>query len=86
MGKQEISEIDSFEITKLAQDEKRKLGYVGAAPIANDLVNLLEQLNIILLETPIESDKITRYRLKEDWIWDRQRSERYTSKKRSAFV
>jgi Zn-dependent peptidase ImmA (M78 family) len=56
MGKQEISEIDSFEITKLAQDEKRKLGYVGAAPIANDLVNLLEQLNIILLETPIESD------------------------------
>jgi len=27
--------------------------------------------------TPIESDKITRYRLKEDWIWDRQRSERY---------
>jgi len=27
--------------------------------------------------TPIESDNVTRYRLKEDWIWDRQRSERY---------
>ena len=26
---------------------------------------------------PIESMDITRYRLKEDWIWDRQRSERY---------
>ena len=26
---------------------------------------------------PIESENITRYRLKEDWIWDRQRSERY---------
>ena len=25
----------------------------------------------------IESENITRYRLKEDWIWDRQRSERY---------
>jgi gliding motility associated protien GldN len=26
---------------------------------------------------PIESKDITRYRLKEEWIWDRQRSERY---------
>ena len=26
---------------------------------------------------PIESAQITRYRIKEDWIWDRQRSERY---------
>ena len=25
----------------------------------------------------LSSDKITRYRIKEDWIWDRQRSERY---------
>ena len=25
----------------------------------------------------IESTDITRYRLKEEWIWDRQRSERY---------
>ena len=27
--------------------------------------------------TPIKSEDITRYMLKEDWIWDRQRSERY---------
>lgn len=26
---------------------------------------------------PIDSEKITRYMIKEDWIWDRQRSERY---------
>jgi gliding motility associated protien GldN len=26
---------------------------------------------------PILSNQIVRYRLKEDWIWDRQRSERY---------
>jgi Zn-dependent peptidase ImmA (M78 family) len=58
MGKQEINEYERFEITSLAQDEKRKLGYVGAAPIANDLINLLEQLDIILLETPIESDNL----------------------------
>jgi gliding motility associated protien GldN len=29
------------------------------------------------VETKIKSDDITRYMLKEDWIWDRQRSERY---------
>jgi len=26
---------------------------------------------------PVESVKVTSYRLKEDWIWDRQRGERY---------
>ena len=28
-------------------------------------------------QVPIESQSITRYLLKEDWIWDRQRGERY---------
>ena len=36
-----------------------------------------EKIGFKEIITPIESDKITRYRLKEDWIWDRQRSERY---------
>jgi len=36
-----------------------------------------EKIGFKEIVTPIESDKITRYRLKEDWIWDRQRSERY---------
>lgn len=58
MGKLKINEYEESEITNLAQMEKRKLGYVGAAPIANDLINLLEQLQIILLETPVESDNL----------------------------
>jgi gliding motility associated protien GldN len=36
-----------------------------------------EKIGFKEVVTPIESDKITRYRIKEDWIWDRQRSERY---------
>ena len=36
-----------------------------------------EPLDPIQVRRPIDSEKITRYRLKEDWIWDRQRSERY---------
>ena len=36
-----------------------------------------EPMDPIQVRRPIESEKITRYRLKEDWIWDRQRSERY---------
>jgi gliding motility associated protien GldN len=36
-----------------------------------------EKIGFKEIVTPIESEKITRYRLKEDWIWDRQRSERY---------
>ena len=37
----------------------------------------LEKIGFTEVVTPIESDRITKYRLKEDWIWDRQRSERY---------
>ena len=36
-----------------------------------------EEIGMKEIITPIESENITRYRLKEDWIWDRQRSERY---------
>jgi len=36
-----------------------------------------EETGTKAITKPIESDNITRYRLKEDWIWDRQRSERY---------
>ncbi|NCC70525.1 ImmA/IrrE family metallo-endopeptidase [bacterium] len=57
MGNVKFDDYLKNNIARLAQEEKRKLGYIGSAPIANDLVNLLDQLNIILLETPIESDK-----------------------------
>lgn len=36
-----------------------------------------EETGTKAITKPIESENITRYRLKEDWIWDRQRSERY---------
>ena len=36
-----------------------------------EVIGTVEQSN------ELSSDKITRYRIKEDWIWDRQRSERY---------
>jgi gliding motility associated protien GldN len=36
-----------------------------------------EEIGTKTITKPIESENITRYRLKEDWIWDRQRSERY---------
>ena len=36
-----------------------------------------EEIGTKSITKPIESENITRYRLKEDWIWDRQRSERY---------
>lgn len=36
-----------------------------------EVIGTVEQSN------ELSSDKVTRYRIKEDWIWDRQRSERY---------
>lgn len=36
-----------------------------------------EVIGTVQQSNELSSDKITRYRLKEDWIWDRQRSERY---------
>lgn len=36
-----------------------------------------DEIGTKAISKSIESENITRYRLKEDWIWDRQRSERY---------
>ena len=36
-----------------------------------------EVIGTVKQSNELSSDKITRYRIKEDWIWDRQRSERY---------
>lgn len=36
-----------------------------------------EVINTTMVPRPIASEDITRYRIKEDWIWDRARSERY---------
>ena len=36
-----------------------------------------EVIGTVQQSNELSSDKITRYRIKEDWIWDRQRSDRY---------
>lgn len=54
-----LNEIQEEEIRKLAGDERRFLGFVGETPIANDIFTILEKLNIILLEYPIEAQSDT---------------------------
>jgi len=50
-----LSEVEIDEIRKLAEKERQGLGFLAKTPIANDLVAILDELNIILLELPIES-------------------------------
>lgn len=47
-------EIES--IRKLARDERFALGFSDDPPIANDIHTILDKLNIILLEFPIEAE------------------------------
>lgn len=51
-----LSEFELEEIRKLATEERQKLGFMANTPIANDLATILDRLNIILLEYPIESE------------------------------
>ena len=48
-------EIDT--IRKLARDTRFSLGFSDDPPIANDILSILEKLDIILLELPIESEQ-----------------------------
>lgn len=51
-----LNEYQVDEIRKLAGDARRFLGFVGATPIANDIFTILDKLDIVLLEYPIESE------------------------------
>lgn len=51
-----LNEIQIEEIRKLARDKRQSLSIVGEMPIANDIFTILEQLNIKLLEYPIQSE------------------------------
>jgi len=51
-----LNEIDIEKICKLAEEKRRLLGFIGKAPIANDIFTILDDLNIFLLEYPIKSD------------------------------
>lgn len=51
-----LNEVQVDEIRKLAGDERRFLGFVGETPIANDIFTILDRLDIMLLEYPIEPE------------------------------
>ncbi|MBK5262623.1 MAG: ImmA/IrrE family metallo-endopeptidase [Peptostreptococcaceae bacterium] len=50
-----LNEVQVEEIRKLAKETRQSLS-IGEMPIANDIFTLLEQLNIKLLEYPIQSE------------------------------
>lgn len=56
MNPVKLNEVQIDEIRKLAEDERRFLGFVGETPIANDVFLILDKLDIILLEYPIEPE------------------------------
>src|SRR5665648_363108 len=50
-----LNEIQIENIRKQAIALRRELGFIGEAPIANDMFTILDNMNIRLLEYPIES-------------------------------
>jgi Zn-dependent peptidase ImmA (M78 family) len=50
-----LNEIQVKDICKLVQKKRLELGFTGETPIANDILTILDNLNIMLLEYPIES-------------------------------
>ncbi|WKY46087.1 ImmA/IrrE family metallo-endopeptidase [Eubacteriaceae bacterium ES2] len=51
-----LNEVQIDEIRKLARDKRQSLSIIGEMPIANDIFTVLEQLDIKLLEYPIQSE------------------------------
>ena len=51
-----LSEREIDEIRKLAKNKRQELSIISDMPIANDIFTILEQLNIKLLEYPIQSE------------------------------
>jgi len=68
-------EDDEFQIPLLPDSVYNLLNIITIEDeYADDGLTIIGEKKV---ETAIKSDDITRYMLKEDWIWDRQRSERY---------
>ena len=59
----------------LSPDSIRKI--LNPVTLVKEYDDFGEVIGTIQQSNELSSDKITRYRIKEDWIWDRQRSERY---------
>ncbi len=56
MNPVKLNEVQIDEIRKLAGEKRLSLGFVGETPIANDIFTILDRLDIILLEYPIEPE------------------------------
>ena len=59
----------------LSADSIRKI--LNPVTLVKQYDDFGEVIGTVQQSNEMSSDKITRYRIKEDWIWDRQRSERY---------
>ena len=59
----------------MSPDSIRKI--LNPVTLVKEYDDFGEVIGTIQQSNELSSDKITRYRIKEDWIWDRQRSERY---------
>jgi len=67
---------DDDEFTSpLSADSIRKI--LNPVTLVKEYDEYGEVIGTLKQSNELSSDKITRYRIKEDWIWDRQRSERY---------
>jgi Zn-dependent peptidase ImmA (M78 family) len=51
-----LNEIQVKDIRKMAQKKRLELGFAGETPIANDILVILDNLNIMLLEYPIKPE------------------------------
>ena len=69
-----LGEDDEFRVPLSSDSVRKILNPTTTVPKYDDDG---EVIGSITRTDPLSSDKITRYRIKEDWIWDRQRSERY---------
>lgn len=56
MNQSKLNEVQIDDIRKLAREKRRALGFVGETPIANDIFTILDRLDIMLLEYPIEPE------------------------------
>tara|TARA_B110000003_G_scaffold204596_1_gene203370 strand:- start:19991 stop:20851 length:861 start_codon:yes stop_codon:yes gene_type:complete len=69
-----LGEDDEF-TSPLSADSIRKI--LNPVTLVKQYDEYGEVIGSVKQSNELSSDQITRYRIKEDWIWDRQRSERY---------
>ena len=69
-----LGEDDEFTIP-LSADSIRTI--LNPVTLVKQYDDFGEVIGTVQQSNELSSGKITRYRIKEDWIWDRQRSERY---------